>query len=233
MVSSIELGLRFLLLKTPVVKTMVELITSGITVFIALFAMMNPAANAPVFISLTEGMKSDEKRTIALRSNIISFFIVSSFCLMGRVIFDAFGITIPAFRIAGGILIFLIGRDMLNGDSSEVHTPTQEDNAKSLEAELSISVCPLAIPILAGPGIIASTMSYVSDKGFSEAIFCIISMAILNAINYFFFVSGERFLSFIGESAIKVISRMMGLVLAVMGVQMIIRGVYGAMHLNL
>ena len=210
---------------------MTELISFGFTVFIGFFAMMNPIANTPIFISMTDGMRPTEKRSIAFRSTAIAFAIVTTFCLLGKVIFEMFGITIPAFRITGGILVFLIGKEMLSGHTSEVHTPTPEDNEKSLEAKLSIAISPLATPILGGPGIIASAMNFVGDRGLIEVIVCITALAVLCVMTYFFFLSGERFLKFIGESAIKVISRMMGLILAVMGVEMIIVGVHGAMHL--
>ena len=212
---------------------MADYISFGFTVFVGFFAMMNPIANTPIFISLTDGMRPNEKRSIAFRSNLIAFLIVATFCLLGKVIFQMFGITIPAFRITGGILVFLIGKEMLTGRTSEVHTPSQEDNEKSLDAKLSIAVSPLATPILGGPGIIASAMNFVGDKGLTKVIISMVALALLSIITYFFFLSGERFLKFIGESAIKVISRMMGLILAVMGVQMIILGLYGAMHLNL
>ena len=195
--------------------------------------MMNPIANTPIFISMTDGMRPNEKRSIAIRSTCIAFVIVATFCLLGKLIFQMFGITIPAFRITGGILVFLIGKEMLSGHTSEVHTPSPEDNEKSLEAKLSIAISPLATPILGGPGIIASAMNFVGDKGLPEVIIAVIALAILSIITCIFFLSGERFLKFIGESAIKVISRMMGLILAVMGVQMIIMGVHGAVHLTL
>ncbi|AMO58840.1 membrane protein [Endozoicomonas montiporae] len=210
---------------------MADLISFGITVFVGFFAMMNPIANTPIFISLTDGLRPNEKCSIARRSCLIAFLIVATFCLLGKIIFDMFGITIPAFRITGGILVFLIGKDMLSGNTSDVHTPSHEDNEKSLDAKLSIAISPLATPILGGPGIIASAMNFVGDQGLKEIMVILVALANLCVITYFFFISGERFIKFIGESAIKVISRMMGLILAVMGVQMIILGIYGAVHL--
>ena len=194
--------------------------------------MMNPVANTLIFMSLTDGMSHSEKRYISIRSTALAFLIVTVFCLLGRFIFETFGITIPAFRITGGILVFLIGKDMLSGNTSQVHTPTIEDNQKSLEAHLSIAISPLATPVLGGPGTIATAMNFIAGKGFLEILICIGSFAMLCGITCVFFLSGERFLNFIGESAIKVISRMMGLILAVMGVHMIIVGIHGAIKLN-
>ena len=211
---------------------MTDLISYVATMFIGFFAMMNPVANTPIFMSMTDGMSHSEKRAIAIRSTALAFLIVTVFCLLGRMIFESFGITIPAFRITGGILVFLIGKEMLTGNTSEVHTPTQEDNQKSLEANLSIAISPLATPVLGGPGTIATAMNFVAEQGLPEIFACIASFGILCAITCVFFLSGERFLKFIGESAIKVISRMMGLILAVMGVQMMIVGIHEAMKLT-
>ena len=211
---------------------MVELFSYAMTVFIGFFAMMNPIANMPIFLSLTEGMSQSEKRTIAIQSNFYAFVIVSCFSCLGHIIFNVFGITIPALRITGGILVFLIGKEMLTGSPSEVHTPSDEDNQKSLQAHLSVSISPLATPILGGPGTIATAMNFTANKGFIETCITVGAFALLCMLSCIFFLSGERFLHFIGESAVKVISRMMGLILAVIGVQLFIEGVHGALKLQ-
>jgi multiple antibiotic resistance protein len=128
-----------------------------------LFAIMNPIANTPIFIGLTLGDDRATKRAVALRSVLLAFAIVAIFCVAGRVIFELFGITLPAFRITGGALVFLIGFQMLQGEQSSVHSPSAADNAKSREAELSVAISPLAMPILAGPGTIAAAMSFVGN----------------------------------------------------------------------
>ncbi|WP_257275404.1 MULTISPECIES: MarC family protein [unclassified Endozoicomonas] len=213
---------------------MTELLSFAATVFVSFFAIMNPVANTPIFLGLTNGLESAEKRKIAIQSNFLAFIIVSVFCLLGHVIFSLFGITLPALRIAGGILVFLIGKDMLSGNSSEVHTPSIEDNRKSLEhPHVSIAISPLAVPILAGPGTIAAAMNFATGKGIPEVTVCITVFGVLCGISCLFFLSGERFLHYLGESVVKVISRMMGLILAVIGTQLVIEGVYGAWKLNL
>ncbi|WP_062260725.1 MarC family protein [Endozoicomonas arenosclerae] len=213
---------------------MTELLSFAATVFVGFFAIMNPIANTPIFLGLTHGIEPAEKRKIAIQSNFLAFVIVSLFCLLGHVIFSLFGITLPAFRIAGGILVFLIGKDMLSGNNSELHTPSVEDNQRSLDhPHVSIAISPLAVPILGGPGTIATAMNFATGKGIPEVIICITVFGVLCGISCLFFLSGERFLHYIGESAVKVISRMMGLILAVIGTQLVIQGVYGASKLNL
>ena len=194
---------------------------------------MNPIANTAIFLAMTDGLSRIEQRKIAIRSTLLAFGIVVLFSVLGKVIFSMFGITLPAFRITGGILVFMIGSHMLSGNPSDVHNPTEEDNEKSREACLDMAITPLAMPILAGPGTIASAMNFSAGEGFLTTGLSILGITIMCALTCFMFLSGDRFVSFIGESAIKVVSRMMGLILAVIGTQMVIVGVHGAIHLNL
>jgi multiple antibiotic resistance protein len=138
------------------------------TVLIAFLAIMNPLENAPLFIALIDGFDTKTRRALALRSVLISFAIIALFSLGGRTIFSLFGITLPAFRMAGGLLIGLVGYDMLQGKSSSVHSTTAEDNAMSREAILGIAVSPLAIPVLAGFGTIATAMNFAAESTVPE-----------------------------------------------------------------
>ncbi len=194
----------------------------------AFFAIMNPIANAPLFLALTEGLESPVRRSVALRAVALAFCIVAVFAIGGRTIFSLFGITLPAFRIAGGILVGLVGYHMLQGESSSVHSPTVEDNEKSRDAALGIAVSPLALPVLAGPGTIATAMNYAADSTFPEIARVLSAFGIVCIATWASFVGGERLVAFLGQNAIKVVSRLMGLVLAVVGVQMLIVGIRGA-----
>lgn len=197
----------------------------------AFFAIMNPIANTPIFIGLTEGDDVAVKRKIASQSLLLAFIIVVISCLAGNLIFKTFGITLPAFRITGGILIFIIGFQMLHGNPSDVHNPSHADNRESIEAQLSIIVSPLAIPILAGPGTITTAMSYSAHTNFLYTFVTICVFALLCLITFAFFVGGQKFINYIGESAIKVITRLMGLILAVVGTQMFIEGAGAAVKM--
>jgi multiple antibiotic resistance protein len=208
-----------------------DLLHHVITIFMAFFAIMNPIANTSIFIGLTEGDEVAVKRKIASQSLILAFLIVLTSCLAGNIIFKTFNITLPAFRITGGILIFIIGYQMLHGNPSEVHNPTQADNQKSLEAQLSIIVSPLAVPILAGPGTIATAMSFSANTTFLYTAVTICVFALLCLITFVFFIEGEKFIDYIGASAIKVITRLMGLILAIVGTQMFIEGAGAAVKM--
>jgi multiple antibiotic resistance protein len=210
---------------------MSDIISHIATVFMGLFAIMNPIANTPVFIGLTAEDDPVAKKTIAFKSTFLAFVIVTAFCLSGKLIFQIFGITLPAFRITGGLLVFLVGFHMLHGNQSPVHNPSKEDNQKSVEADLSVAISPLAIPILAGPGTIVAAMNFATGKGIVSMGITLSSFALLCAITYVFFVFGQKLVKYIGESALKVITRLMGLILAIIGVQMLIEGISGSIKM--
>ena len=201
----------------------------ALSVFMGFFAIMNPVANTPVFLGLTAEDDPETRRKVATKALVVSFVIILVFSAAGKLIFGLFGITLPAFRIMGGLLVALVGYHMLQGgEHSSVQHPSEADKKKSLEAELEIAITPLAMPILAGPGTIATAMNFASTGGVSEFIVTVGAFFVLCVISYVFFISGERFVKYIGENGIKVVTRLMGLILAVIGVQMLIDGVGGA-----
>ncbi len=211
---------------------MENIVLHAATVFMGFFAIMNPIANVPVFLGLTSHDDSQTTRAIAFRSLLIAFIVIAVFSVAGKYIFQLFGLSLPAFRITGGILVFLIGFHMLQGNQSKVQQPHGCDPKKAKEAALGVAVSPLAMPILAGPGTIATAMNFASGGGLTELITTISMFAVLCIITFVFFVSGERLVRFIGENALQVITRMMGLILAVIGTQMAIEGIQGAFKLT-
>ncbi|QID17680.1 MarC family protein [Nitrogeniibacter mangrovi] len=192
-----------------------------ITVFFGFFAIMNPLANTAVFVGLTGDLGSAAQARIARRSLLLTFTVVFVFAALGKTIFHFFGVTLPALRIAGGILVFVIGYHMLHGEGSSLH----EGSDTSAE---DVAISPLAVPILAGPGTIATAMSFSASGGWSDVAVTVVVFALMCAITYVCFVFGERLLARIGEDFLKIVTRLMGLILAVIGVQMAIEGVSGA-----
>ena len=205
-----------------------QLVAQAATVFMGFFAIMNPIANVPIFLGLTADDDEKTTKAVVLRSLILAFIIVAIFSIAGKLIFDLFGITLAALRITGGILVGLIGFNMLHGDRSRVHHPDDSNVGVNSEAALSIAVSPLAMPILAGPGTIATAMNFSAHGGLASMIVTMAAFAALCIVTYLLFVFGERFVEFIGPSALGVITRLMGLILAVIGVQMAIEGLRGA-----
>jgi multiple antibiotic resistance protein len=209
-----------------------SIITNVVTVFTAFFAIMNPMASVPVFLSLTRGDDAQTTRKVAFRSLVVAFSIVVLFSVAGKVILEVFGLTLPAFRVTGGIIVFFIGLHMLQGNQSNVQQPSDKETQNARDAELSIAITPLGMPILAGPGTIATAMNFSASGGITAMIITISSFAVLCVITYFFFTFGVKLLGYLGANVLGVITRMMGLILAAVGTQMLIEGVRGAFSLG-
>jgi multiple antibiotic resistance protein len=210
---------------------MENMIVHTVTVFMGFFAIMNPIANVPVFLGLTRGDDRQTIKAVALRSVSLAFLIIAIFSVSGKLIFELFGITLPAFRITGGLLVLVIGFQMLQGSQSSTQQPSDKEKQKSQEAALSVAISPLAMPLLAGPGTIATAMNFSAQGGIVAMLTTIAACGVLCAITYVCFVFGNKFVALIGAGALGVITRMMGLILAVIGMQMVIDGIKGAIKL--
>jgi multiple antibiotic resistance protein len=191
----------------------------ALTVFTGFFAIMNPIANTPVFLGLVGDRDESERKKIAETSCITAFFIVVFFVILGKYTFELFGITIPAFKITGGILLFYVGFEMLQSKKSKIHH--QED----VQPDEGIAISPLAIPILAGPGTIVTAMNNVTDGSFVHISIVIIIFGIMILLTYLAFILSDLIVKKIGENLITVIGKIMGLILAIMGTGMTVEGI--------
>ncbi|WP_227814716.1 MarC family protein [Nitrogeniibacter aestuarii] len=198
-----------------------------ISVFFGYFAIMNPLANTAVFVGLTDGLGNTARRHIATRALALTFGIVFVFAALGKTIFHFFGVGLPALRLTGGVLVFIIGYQMLHGEGSKMHSSGDVDN----DADDNLAVSPLAVPLLAGPGTIATTMSFAAQGGWMNVSVTVAVFALMCLLTWVCFVYGERLLERIGTSALQIVTRLMGLILAVIGAQMLIDGVRGAFAL--
>ncbi len=196
-------------------------IEHALTVFMAFFAIMNPIANTTVFAALTGNENQATQKMIAKKSLIITFVIIVLFAILGKSIFHLFGITLPALKITGGILIFLVGYHMLQGSNSKMHTAKESEDT-------DVAISPLAVPLLAGPGTIATAMNYSASGGWIEIIITVVVFAILCIITYICFIFSSKIVSTFGEHGLSLVTRLMGLILAVIGVQMLIIGINSA-----
>lgn len=193
-------------------------IEHAVTVFLGFFAIMNPIANTAVFAGLAGNYSKPDQVKIAFKALVITFCVIVVFALLGKSIFHLFGITLSALRITGGILVFLIGYHMLHGSGSKLHTHENKEPS-------DIAVSPLAVPLLAGPGTIATAMNYSAAGGWMEIMLTVSVFAILCLITFFCFIFSTKIVSVIGESGLSIITRLMGLILAIIGTQMLLSGV--------
>lgn len=195
-----------------------NLITFALSVFTGFFAVMNPIANTPVFVGLVEGEDKQNRNKIAKTACITAFLIVVTFVLLGKYIFHVFGITVPAFKLTGGILLFYVGFEMLQSRKSRIHH-------NHVEPDDSVAISPLAIPILAGPGTIVTAMNFVTSGNFTHIGVVVAIFAAIIFLTYLFFVASNKVLLLLGNNLITVIAKIMGLILAIMGAGMAIEGI--------
>ncbi|MFN4763321.1 MarC family protein [Gillisia sp. Q332] len=191
----------------------------AIGTFTAFFAINSPPGNIPIFLSLTKAADAKTKKKISRKATFTAFIIVSGFIIIGKYVFDLFGITIPAFKITGGILIFFVGFEMIRAQESSI------DNQSEINFNEGISISPLAIPILAGPGTIVTAMNYTTNAGYAELLIIIVMFALIMYLNHLAFISSDYLVRYIGKNKIVVIEKIMGLIIAIIGTNMFIEGV--------
>ncbi|MGB1237062.1 MAG: MarC family protein [Pseudomonadales bacterium] len=203
-----------------------ELLPQLISIFLGFFAIMNPIANTAAFAGLAGEKSRAEQIKIATKSLLVTFFVIVAFACLGKAIFHMFGITLPALRITGGVLVFLVGYHMLSGSSSHMHSAEQP------EEQRDIAISPLAVPLLAGPGTIATAMNYAAAGGITGIAMTIGVFAVLCLITFVCFIFSGNILRLLGKSGLAIITRLMGLILAVIGTQMLITGITQAFKLG-
>jgi len=191
----------------------------AIAVFTGFFAINSPAGNIPIFLSLTKQADKKTKKKISRKATFIAFVIVTGFIVLGKYVFDLFGITIPAFKITGGILIFFVGFEMIRSQESSI------DNQTEINFNEGISISPLAIPILAGPGTIVTAMNFTTNASYLQLAIIVVMLGLIMWLNYLAFISSEYLVRYIGKNKIVVIEKIMGLIIAIIGTSMFIEGV--------
>jgi multiple antibiotic resistance protein len=196
------------------------------------FAMLNPIGNIPVFLGMVQEFDKKTQNKVALRATVTAFTIIAIFCIFGHIIFRIFGITVPAFQIAGGIIVFIIGFQMLNAKENPIHAQLPEEKEQMLQVAHDMAITPLGIPLLAGPGTITTAMNFVgAEKSVMNVIVVVLIFGIMCVITYLLFISSRVIANKVNPGMLKVVSRIMGLILAVIAVQMMINGIEGTIDI--
>lgn len=189
--------------------------------FTSLFALINPLGILPPYLSLTDEFTPSQKRAIARKGVITAFVILIGFSLTGQFIFAFFGISVDSLRIVGGIILFFIGYEMMQ---ARFNRPRHDDESP-VEYASDIAITPLAIPIISGPGAIATAIvlsesapSPVAWVGFA----CVIALILI--ITWSGLISAERIMNILGDNGNKVLMRIMGLLVMVIAVEFFFAG---------
>lgn len=190
-----------------------------VTAFVTMFVVIDPLGLTPMFVALTQGMPARERRAIAIRACVTALGILIVFALFGEAVLGFVGISMPAFRVAGGILLFLTALDMLFDRRSKRREDQAEDHSDDP------SVFPLAIPLIAGPGSIASIILLTGQQpgwqGYAIAI--AVSTAVI-ALALLLFLSSGLLERALGRTGINVATRLLGMLLAALSVQFVLDG---------
>jgi multiple antibiotic resistance protein len=202
---------------------MTSLLQFSLVAFTSIFALVDPIAAIPTFLAMTSQSDRRHRRHMAVRASWTCFLVLSIFALAGPLIFQMFGITMPAFRIAGGVILGLIGLDMLRARRSA----TKETPSEAVEGaeKDDIGVTPLGVPMLAGPGAMSSVtvlMSQNADWPHRAIVLCAVATASL--VSYVALAAADRVGGYLHETGIRILSRLMGLVLSAVAVQFILDG---------
>jgi multiple antibiotic resistance protein len=211
---------------------MTATITFTISAFVTFFTIIDPVGLAPIVVGLTTHLSNEQRNVIVTRAVFISAGIIAFFALVGRLLLDRLGIQLYSFNIAGGILLFLVAVDMLFGRPSGTReTKTEENEALTRE---DISVFPIAIPLIAGPGTIATTILYV-DLATPEPLELLsVASAIIVTLLIAWIVmrSSVWIVERIGRTGILVLSRILGILLAALAVQFVFNGLATFAHVS-
>jgi len=199
----------------------IELFT---TAFITLLVIIDPPGCAPIFASLTRGTTPAHRRAMAVKSSLIAWAILMFFALLGRPMLHALGISLASFRIAGGILLFYIAVDMV----FERRTQRRENRAHSIEGTPEaedISVFPMAIPMIAGPGSIASAMLWVSRAETPAHVAVVLAaITVVMVLTLLTLLAANPLMRLMGEKVEAMITRILGVILAALAAQFVIDG---------
>jgi len=191
----------------------------------SIFFLVDPFAAIPSFLAITQSVDARRRKRMARKAALTCFIVLTSFALAGQLIFRMFGITLPAFEIAGGLILLLIGLDMLEAKRSptqEAHGDTEEGAAKE-----DAGIVPLGVPMLAGPGAISSVMVLVGtvpNLWHWQMGAVLGAIAVTALLSYWILAGAGRVRNVMGETGIRILVRIMGLLLVALAMQFFVNG---------
>jgi multiple antibiotic resistance protein len=201
----------------------------GLAAFVTLLVVVDPPGVVPTFVGLTKGETPARRRKILIRAIVIAFGVAVFFLIAGRYVLTYLGVTVQAFSISGGVLLFLAAMPMLFGQRGGLQAPEHRERAHVGD---DISVFPLAIPLLSGPGAIATILLMTSQTGgdVQKLGAAVIAIAAVFLVSFIALNLGARLIAKVGEGGVHIATRVMGIILAALAVQYVLNGITGYYH---
>jgi len=198
-----------------------DLVTFGILSFTSFFTLINPLGTMPIFMTMTAGLDQKHRTKTAKKASIVAFFTILLFAFSGQLLFNFFGISVNSFRIVGGVIFFLMGMDMLQARLGKVKINDSEIKAYVND----ISITPLAIPMISGPGVLTNVIVLMEDaQTIQMKSVLIFTIFIVMIVTYVILYSSSRIIKFLGETGNNVLMRLMGLIVMVIAVEFFFSG---------
>jgi multiple antibiotic resistance protein len=198
-----------------------DALSFGLLCFTSFFTLINPLSTMPVFMTMTAGLTDNERTRTARKASIVALITIVIFALSGQLLFKFFGISVNSFRVVGGVIFFIMGMDMLQARLGQVKIKDSE--VKTYVND--ISVTPLAIPMICGPGAITNSIVLMEDASTITRKIILFSMIlVVMFITYLVFYSSSRILKILGQTGINVMMRLMGLIVMVIAVEFFFSG---------
>lgn len=198
-----------------------ETIAFGLLCFTSFFSLMNPLGVMPIFMTMTSGLDQRARTRTAQKAIIVAFLTLVAFAFSGQVLFNFFGISVDSFRIVGGVIFFMMGYEMLQARMGR----TKIDESTVNEYVTDISITPLAIPMITGPGAITNAIVLMEDSNTAtKKIVLIATMAVICLISYLVLWSSSKIIKILGDTGNKIMMRLMGLIVMVIAVEFFFSG---------
>ncbi len=198
-----------------------ELVTFGILSFTSFFTLINPLGTMPIFMTMTASLDQKHRTKTAKKASIVAFFTIILFAFSGQLLFKFFGISVNSFRIVGGVIFFLMGMDMLHARLGKVKINDSE--IKNYVNDISIT--PLAIPMISGPGVLTNVIVLMEDAGsINMKLVLLASIVVVMIVTFIILYSSSRIIKFLGETGNNVLMRLMGLIVMVIAVEFFFSG---------
>jgi multiple antibiotic resistance protein len=201
---------------------MTETLSFAFLSFTSLFTLINPLGTMPVFMSMTASLTDKQRTQTARKASIISFATILVFAFTGQLLFRFFDISANSFRVVGGVIFFIMGMDMLQARLGQVKI--KQDEVKSYVTDISIT--PLAIPMICGPGAITNTIVLMEDAtSAGKKIILILVIALIMLLTYIILYSSSKLIKVLGQTGINVMMRIMGLIVMVIAIEFFFKGI--------